>query len=156
MQVPGSPEAASLKGESGHDFAESFDASAFGRVIMWAGALAIVATGLYPPWVVVLGRFKQPFGHHWIFLPPEAYAAEIDLPRLLFEWFVVVVFGCAFYFAWPNVAWPHVSIPLKRKHFEGMVFVILGPFVILFLAAVVLALWFSDHLKEWRRRRRPR
>lgn len=94
-----------------------------------AGALAIAATGLHPPWVQVrddAGPFRSPLGHEWLFLPPEGRSVEVDLSRLLIEWAIVAALAAAFYWASPSLSL------LKRRVIQASALVIGGIMLLAF------------------------
>ena len=85
------------------------------RAIVWLALAAIVAMGIYPPWIVTLT--KDPVNdvfagmtsttYYWIFDPPKTpqwfwnyrqsgalqwfWKAEVDVRRLAVQWAVVVI-----------------------------------------------------------------
>lgn len=86
------------------------------RIIIFCGVLALVVTGLRPPW---LGRLRvsdldltRSVGYHWVFLPPtmkfddladyQQFASYyIDLSRLAVHWILIILatIGLAFVFS---------------------------------------------------------
>jgi hypothetical protein len=73
---------------------------------VWAGAVLIICTALYPPWVSVLGPsgdLKRPIGYYWIFSPPTEGFVSVDILRLLLEWAIVLAISAAFFLATPTI-----------------------------------------------------
>lgn len=64
------------------------------RVILWIWAAAIVAAGIYPPWIT---RGGSPMGYGLLFNPYRGVPNHIDVARLGVEWVIAtVVAGAAF------------------------------------------------------------
>ena len=65
------------------------------KTALWIGIIVIALIGLFPPWVQmheVEGPYKGKYdkGYSPIFAPPKS-PAEIDISRLLIQWFIVAV-----------------------------------------------------------------
>jgi hypothetical protein len=62
-------------------------------ICLWAGAAAIVALGLFPPWVVGSQTpqevVRRPFGHHFIGYRGPGEILAIDYGHLCLEWFLI-------------------------------------------------------------------
>lgn len=80
------------------------------RIVLAAGAVVIVALGLFPPWrekadIPYKVHFEKALGHHFIASPPSSTLTgqprlsylrnettiQVDLSRLFIEWVVVGV-----------------------------------------------------------------
>ena len=74
------------------------------KTVLWAGIAIIALMGIFPPWVYefgeALGGVKHDAGYKCILTPPERQPksrdispirANIDVPRLCVQWFVIVV-----------------------------------------------------------------
>jgi hypothetical protein len=70
------------------------------RVVIWAWIAAVLAAGIFPPWV----QGGYPRGYYLLFSPPPYTRAHIDSSQLIVEWVLmsVVALGCIF--AWPKRA----------------------------------------------------
>ena len=83
------------------------------RAIIICGVLALVVTGLFPPWAAHLrlpeggADITRPAGYHWISSPPSFFADYqqkfvsyyIDTTRLLSQWLVIVLVVIGLVFA---------------------------------------------------------
>jgi len=83
---------------------------------VWLGVLAIVATGIYPPWAHTYPSYG------WLFVRPGS-GAQIDIVRLLVEWIIISVVTGGFYFAPPRFTtrkrkteWRQVWVRLRPDH----------------------------------------
>ena len=63
------------------------------KAIVWIGIALVLAAGVYPPWVALLGSGspKGPGGYHWLISPPSDEFLALDMPRLFIEWILIVV-----------------------------------------------------------------
>jgi hypothetical protein len=64
-------------------------------IIVWLWIAAIVALGLYPPWL----QNHLRAGYDLLFLGKEW--KHVNYPDLILEWALATVLAAGFYFAWP-------------------------------------------------------
>jgi hypothetical protein len=65
------------------------------KIAVSVGIILILAAGLYPPWASLWGTsggLRKPIGYHWLFVPPSEGFVMLDIPRLLVEWALILVF----------------------------------------------------------------
>jgi hypothetical protein len=94
-----------------------------GKIILVLAALAIVVSGLFPPWLYTIYatgtreevgyRSEKSAGYHFLLRPPPpeiddhpGFGVKLDGERLLIEWVCIVAAGTA--------AWTIVGMSLRR------------------------------------------
>lgn len=68
-------------------------------IVVFVGMVIMVIMGLWPPWKEIFNWLnihnEKPVGYYFILEPPEpksrAISFTIDLPRLLIQWFLVIL-----------------------------------------------------------------
>jgi hypothetical protein len=124
------------------------------KIVVWVGAILIVAAGLYSPWVSMWGTsggLRRPIGYYWLFMPPNEGFVTLDIPRLLLEWVMVAAICAALFFAAPVLT----PSDQTRKRFRWFGRVVGGPVLtaapLLILGAACLGLLYMGcmALQPW-------
>jgi hypothetical protein len=75
------------------------------KIIIQIGILLVLLMGLVPPWIKTIHlrniQRQMSEGYHFIFSPPNQTcglcSVEIDIPRLLGEWFIIGIVALALF-----------------------------------------------------------
>ena len=69
----------------------------FQKLIAVCFFLAVAATGVFPPWLRILGQngLETAVGFSSVFVPPDFPAVRIDFARLILLWTIIAAVSAA-------------------------------------------------------------
>lgn len=69
----------------------------FQKVIAICFFFAVAATGVFPPWLRVIGQngLETAVGFSFVFVPPDLPAVRIDFARLILLWIIIAAVSAA-------------------------------------------------------------
>jgi hypothetical protein len=76
--------------------------SARQKVVIWGWIIAIVVSGLLPPWAAMSDNGVAPQPYYPIFAAMHHGPIRLDVARLTVEWIMITVIAAGLYFAWPG------------------------------------------------------